>query len=176
MKITPAQLKVLLVDSNIISEELFDTIVKKAKQEDKDIDNVLVSEGLISDINIGQLTANFLRFNYVNLSAQKIPEEVLQIVPEVVARSRGVIAFAKDDISISLAMIDPDDLEIINFVYKRTGLIVKKFFITSMDLQTAVARYRSSAEEALKKILNEIVSPSLSKEEKEIGHTNLWSR
>ena len=66
----------------------------KGNKEDKDIDNVLVSEGLISDINIGQLTANFLRFNYVNLSAQKIPEEVLQIVPEVVARSRGVIAFA----------------------------------------------------------------------------------
>ncbi|MFH2063189.1 MAG: GspE/PulE family protein [bacterium] len=169
MKIAPAQLKVLLVGSNLISDRQFNDAVRKSEQAGVGLDECLVNEGVISDLNLGQLIANFLRLDYVNLSRKKIPEEILQIVPEVVARSRGVIAFAKEGGNISLGMTDPDDLEISNFVAKRSGLEVHRFFITPMDFRAAAIRYRVSAEDALRKMLDVLCESGLSKNQKEVG-------
>ncbi|MFH1089114.1 MAG: GspE/PulE family protein [Candidatus Uhrbacteria bacterium] len=173
MKITPAQLKVLLVGSNLVSDKKFNDAVKKSEQNGIALDEYLVNEGIISDVNLGQLVANFFRLDYINLSRQKISDEILHLVPEVVARSRGIVAFAKDSNSVSLGMVDPDDLEIANFVAKRTGLETRRFLVTSLDLQLALTRYRASASEALKKILANFDSNKLSKVQKENGVIDL---
>ncbi|NQV88128.1 MAG: type II/IV secretion system protein [Parcubacteria group bacterium] len=167
MKIAAAQLEILLVGSNLISHKVFTDAINKSEKENIPIEEYLVNEGIISDLNLGQLIANTLGQSYINLSRLKIPEEILQIIPEVVARSRGVIAFAKDDKSVSLGMTDPDDLEITNTVFKRTGLSVNRFFITTLDFQSTVSRYNSSAKDALEKILAELKGVSLSKIQKE---------
>ncbi|MEK7118804.1 MAG: hypothetical protein AAB869_04290, partial [Patescibacteria group bacterium] len=80
MKISAAQLKILLVGSNLVSEKQFEDAIKKSEQKGIGLDECLVDEGLISDINLGQLMANFLRLDYVNVSRQKIPNDILQIV------------------------------------------------------------------------------------------------
>lgn len=167
MKMSVSQLKQLLVDSELVSDQQFQVAVSKSEKDGLSLEESLVNEGIITDLNLGQLISNFFGFHYTNLSRIKIPEDVLQLVPEVVARSRGVICFQKDDTSVSLGMIDPEDLEIVNFISKRTGLEVNRFYISTLDFQNALLLYRASAEDGLKKILNQVQKDRLPKTEKE---------
>ncbi|NQV89163.1 MAG: hypothetical protein HQ488_02470 [Parcubacteria group bacterium] len=71
MIITPSQLKILLVGSNLLSDEVFTKSLEGAKKENVELGEYMVNKGILSDTNLGQLLANFLRINYVNLSAKK---------------------------------------------------------------------------------------------------------
>jgi type IV pilus assembly protein PilB len=156
MLIGSEQLKLLLVGSNLVSLQQFTEAEAEAKRLNVSLDEYLVDSGLVTDMHVGQLIANTQRLNYINLAKQKITDDVLNIVPEVVARSRGVIAFSKTPTVLSVGMIDPGDVEIVHFLEKRTGLEVKTFFLTTSDFKKAILRYEASAEEAIKDVLEKI--------------------
>lgn len=153
MLVGPEQLKLLLVGSNLVSLQQFTDAEAEAKRLNVPLDEYLVDSGLVTDMHVGQLIANTQRLNYVNLAKQKISDDVLNIVPEVVARSHGVISFARTPLLLSVGMVDPGDLEIVHFLEKRTGLEVKTFFLTTTDFKKAILRYEASAEEAIKAVL-----------------------
>jgi type IV pilus assembly protein PilB len=156
MLVAADQLKLLLVGSNLVSLQQFTDAEAEAKRLNISLDEYLVDSGLVTDMHVGQLIANTQRLNYINLTKQKIPDEVLNIVPEVVARSHGVISFAKTPTVLNVGMIDPGDIEIVHFLEKRTGLEVKTFFLTTTDFKKAILRYEASAEEAIKAVLEKL--------------------
>src|SRR3989338_8375673 len=89
----------------------------------------------------------------VDLHKTKIPREILSLVPEPIARRHGVIAFDKKDGVLDLAMIDPEDLQIKEFIKKTTGLEVEAFPTTKESIDLGLTLYRDKIEEEFKKIL-----------------------
>ena len=57
----------------------------------------------------------------INPEKEKVDEPVFMTIPELVARSRGVIAFEKNEEGIRVGMTDPNDLEIRDNLEKRFG-------------------------------------------------------
>lgn len=173
MSIEIAQLKILLVGSNILTEDQFNEAQKRAEVDNVPVDEFLISQGLIHDSQLGQLVANFLEVSYVDLTKQKIVDEVLHLIPEVVARSRGVIAFSKTDEEVNVAMVNPMDLEMGHFISKKIGLPVHTFYATPSDMNRALLRYQSGVSDALKNILLSLEKASITKSEKEQGIIDL---
>ena len=48
--------------------------------------------------------------------------EILTLIPEPIARKHNIIAFAKKDDSLEVAMLDTDDLQALNSIKKKVGL------------------------------------------------------
>ncbi|MDA2922912.1 Flp pilus assembly complex ATPase component TadA [Patescibacteria group bacterium AH-259-L07] len=157
----------LVVRPGHISEADFDLSVSEAKKKNKEAADVLIQKGLIKDEQLGRLLAEEGGYPFINLRKEKIDEKMLTLIPELVARSRGVIAFERGKKGIKIGMLDPTDLEMRHFIEKRTGENVVPYFITKQDLGEALFKYKPSLEEEFGDILKTLKDKSLSRVERD---------
>ncbi len=87
---------------------------------------------------IVEAKAQILGLPFVKVESKAISTEVLNLVPEAVARRYQLIPFQRDLDSILVAMADPLDLQVIQFIEKKTGLQVKRFLASIEDVTKAI--------------------------------------
>ncbi len=162
-----AQLKVLLVGTNLVQAEVFDEAEKKAENEGKPIEDILVDSGLISDEQLTQVIANFIKIPYIDLSQVTIPEEILKIIPEVVAKKQRIVAFNKDQNGLHIAMANPLNLQMKQFVEKKTGFKTIPYITSNRSIKNALILYNKDVAKAFEEIISENVSEAQGMEKAE---------
>jgi type IV pilus assembly protein PilB len=167
MNINTEKLKELLVGPGHIGEADFESADKQAKKQKAELADVLVEKEFIKDAQLGQVMAEALEIPFVDLTTQKIDEEVFELVPELVARSKQVIAFTRDDQSIRLGMVNPEDIETVHLIEKRAGMKASRYMITKRQWQQVLSRYKASLKDTFENILATLQDPSLSREERD---------
>jgi len=81
------------------------------------------------------------RIPYIELKNRKIPKEVLAKIPEQIARTYQIVPVEQKGNRLLVAMINPEDLEAIEFVKKKTGLTVDVGITTSSGLSSVLDQY-----------------------------------
>jgi len=142
MKISEETFRKILVVPGFITETQFREAAKEAKEGNRLIEDILVEKDLISDRKLGELVADEFGYNFVSLEKEIIPDKILNIVPELIAREQRIIAFAQDKEGLKLAMTNPENLEIIKLLEKKTGNKIIPYFATEIDIQEALIRYK----------------------------------
>lgn len=153
--LTSTELKTLLLDAGVITEDQLTQAAERAKSVGGTLAQALLWHSFISDEELGRLTADYLKFPFTTVSDKKIPLEILNIVPEVVARSRSLMAFALDADGLHVAMADPNDLEMRDFLEKKSGLPIVAYFATERDIKNSLSFYRKEVSLAFDDIINE---------------------
>jgi type IV pilus assembly protein PilB len=144
MEITVQKIKEILLKSGFVSEEELNKAIKTAEDLEKPLLDILMFRGLINDALFGQLVAEEMNVPYVSLDHFTIPLEILELVPEKMARAKKCIPFKIDKQEIDLAMQDPHDLETIELVKKKTGMDVQPFFVTEGTFNKAMSQYKKN--------------------------------
>jgi len=157
MRVEPQQLKVFLSDANLVTEKQFSEAQKKAKTNNLKIEDVLVSNGLISEEQLIKLEAYILGIPFVNLEKEIVPHEVLKIIPEPIARSHNIIAFRKKENNLEVAMLDPEDLRTIEFIKKTTPLKILARLTTPESIKNVLKQYQKTLEAEFGEIIKEEV-------------------
>ncbi len=168
MKLPSESLKQFLVASGFITANDFDDALQTAKDSGKKIEDVLVFRGLISEEGLGKLIAEHLGVSYANIKRQIIPDTILTLIPEKLARNYRVVPFAKDNNNLSLAMEDPSDFEALEFVKRHTGLTVIPYFIMSDDLRKALGQYKRNIKADFNKVISENIKKTSSTSEQDL--------
>jgi len=168
MRVEPQQLRAFLLDAGLVSESEFAEADKEAKKTHKKIEEILVSKGLISEEEILRLEAYILGVPFVNLEKEKIPSEILRIIPEPIARSHNIVAFREKDKCLEVAMLDPDDLKTIEFIRKKAGLKILPRLTTRESIKNVLKQYQ----ESLQVEFGEIISRSV----KDIGRKSILEK
>lgn len=108
---------------------------------------ILVDSKLISqkDFNLAKKEAT--------LRKVKIDRRILEIIPEIVAKKQGIIAFDKTKDGLKLAMENPENLEIREFLERKTGLKVIPYFATKRDLKEALKFYKKEIKEEFEELV-----------------------
>jgi type IV pilus assembly protein PilB len=119
----------LLLARGTVSLEQLNEAKQMAKKEDRQIGPCLVSLGYATGEEVTMALAEFYRFEYVDLSAVRIPDPIIQLVPESVARENKIIPYAEEDDTIKVLVSDPFDIETIE----------KLRFILNRKVDTALA-------------------------------------
>jgi type IV pilus assembly protein PilB len=158
--IQPAQLREIILKSGFVSPEDFDQAVKTSEELGKNLTDILIYRGVVSEDALGQIISEFYKVAYVKLSNKVIPSDVLDLIPEEAANTFSVIPFAREGDELHLAMQDPGDLEAREFVKRKTGLKVKSFYAGSMEIQTAIGQYKRNIKDIFTKIIQENVAKS----------------
>ncbi|MCH7597465.1 Flp pilus assembly complex ATPase component TadA [Patescibacteria group bacterium] len=161
------KLKDILVSPGHISIEHFNEALNEAKEHGVSIEEILVSEDLIKDEQLGQLLAQITGFPFVNLRNEAFDEAHFEMIPELVARRMGVVAFGRSEDGVKVGMIEPGDIETRHAIEKRMGENIVPYFITKRDLKGVLSRYKASLYEEFEKILEELKNPSLPQEERD---------
>ncbi len=167
MNITTEKLKELLVGPGHITEEQFVVVQKQAEQKKKSIESIIVDQGLIKDEQLGQLIAEHLEVPFVNLKKEKIDEKVLHMIPEVMAKSAGVIAFKQTDKGVKVGMTNPDNSEVLHMLQKRFGQSVLPYYITEPDFHNALTDYSKGMTDVFADMLERLKDSSLTREDRD---------
>lgn len=142
MGLTDEQIKSVILQSKLLDEKGIEELSEAAKNSKTSLSDALLGKGIVSDENLGILTADFLKFPFVSLSKVTIPEAVLNIIPERFARKHRVIPFSRDQKVIRLAMADPARTDIVEMILHKTGQMVIAHYATEQDIHNALSLYR----------------------------------
>jgi len=146
MRVKQEQLKILIIDTGLITEAQFEGALKKAKKTKQKVEDVLVAEGLISREELIKLQAYILGIPFINLEKEMIAPEVLKIIPEPIARSHNIIAFRKEGQNLEVAMLDPEDLRTIEFIKKKANFKILPRLTTPESIKSALRQYQKTLE------------------------------
>ena len=155
MNIAPDTLKEILVKSGFIDQDDFTDAEKAATQLGRDISDVLIFRGLISEDVIGKLISEYLKVPYVQISKKPILPEVLSLIPEKLARTYRMVPFEKKDKKLSIALANPEDFEAIEFARRQTNLSVVPFYATEKEIARALSQYKKGIKEDFQKEIEE---------------------
>jgi len=144
MQIDEHQLKKVILDSKLISRSELEELVKKSKTKNQKLGNLLLSNGKISEADLRRMEAFTLGIPFVSLMDKKINTNILSLIPEPIARNHNIIAYDKDKNGLEVAMLDADDLPIINFIKKGSGEKILPRLTDSPSIKYALTQYRKS--------------------------------
>lgn len=158
--IQPAQLREIIVKSGFVTPQDFDAAIKTSEELGKELSDILIYRGLISEDVLGQLVGEYYQVPYVKLSNHVIDLAILKLIPEEAANTFHIITFAKKENELSLAMQDPSDLEAREFVKRKIGMKVITYYARPSDIASAIGQYKRNIKEVFNSIIEENVQKS----------------
>jgi type IV pilus assembly protein PilB len=141
MKIENRQLRDFILDSGMLDKEKVKEAYQEAENQKKQLGVLLLERNLISDIELRKLYAYILGIPFVDLTKEIIPHDTIQLVPEPIAKKYGIVAFEKTGNDIKVAMINPDDLQTIDFIKKKTGYRITPCLTSEESIKTILKQY-----------------------------------
>ncbi|MDA3840167.1 MAG: GspE/PulE family protein [Patescibacteria group bacterium] len=138
------QLKEILNKFEVVPESEFDKYLAEAKNVRKNVVNYLIEKKIISPTVLYESIANFFKIPFIDLKNQTIRKDVLFVIPESIASSHNIIAFDSDTKELKIAVTDPEDLEIFEFLRKKTSLELKIHLTTPENINDTLKQYHKS--------------------------------
>ena len=146
MRVESSQLKAFLLDADLANEKQMEKAEKEAKKTGEKLGNILIKQKVIDEEQLIKLQAYILGIPFVDLEKEIIPKEVLRIIPEPIARKHNIIAFRKQGKELEVAMLDPEDLQTIEFIKKKADLKVLPRLTNQASVKNALKQYQKSLE------------------------------
>jgi type IV pilus assembly protein PilB len=85
----------------------------------------------------------------------QIPQQVFAIVPERLARKQKIIAFARDQAGVKVAMADPTRTDLLEMLAKKTGAKILPHLATQQDIFNVLRSYEKDLQGAVDDLLKE---------------------
>jgi len=146
MEVEPQRLKKFLSDLGLLDEKQFEDVLKEAKKNNQKLNDILIAKRLVSQEELIKLQAYILGIPFIDLEKEKISPDVLKIIPEPIAKSHNIIAFRKKGKNLEVAMLDPEDLQTIEFIKKKTDLKILPRLTTPISIKCALKQYQKTLE------------------------------
>lgn len=144
MNISIPDLKNFIFDTGLISRKDLDLAETEAQNSNRYIGELLVSQGKLKEDDLRKVEAHLLGIPFVDLKGLKLDYKILSLIPEPVARRHNIIAYKKDGNSLEVAMLDPQDLEAIEFIKKAAGFRILPRLSDQESIKGALQQYQQN--------------------------------
>ncbi len=112
----------VLFKLGIINASMLSSLKLEAINSGKSTEKIITERNLVPAEKLFEAKAQMLGFPFVHLSNKGIAPEVLNLVPEPVARRYRLIPYDKQNGRLLVAMVDPLDLQVVQFIEKKSGM------------------------------------------------------
>src|SRR3990167_9334108 len=158
MNIEEKQLKDFILDSGLVSKADVLSAEKEATAKKESIGKILVKQGKLTEDDLRRMQAYILGIPFVDLKTEKLPFDVLSLIPEPIARNHNVVAFKKTDTALEVAMLDTEDLTALDFIKKKVGLKILPRLTDVESMKSAILQYQKSLKAEFGDLIAEDVS------------------
>lgn len=137
----------VLLQKRLVTVDKVEQARARSINTGKEIADVLLEDGMVSDVDLAKAKAEFYNIEFVVLSEIGVAPEAINTISEGVAQRYLMLPFAlnKKENLLSVAMANPLDLRAIDFVEKKTGFRIKPFLTPQSDLAAVITeRYSQS--------------------------------
>jgi len=155
MRITDATMEKLLVRSGVITAEQIDALKDEAVRSKHTMQDMAMSNELIDEKTLARAFADYAQIPFVELVPHDLNLDVLNKIPDRIARQYNAILFKVDpDGLCHLAMDDPDDVQAISFIEKEIGTNTKIYIATHENILAALEAYRGDVSNELNEVID----------------------
>jgi type IV pilus assembly protein PilB len=131
----------ILVQLNKISKPVADEINTLSLTSGLSIESLLRKKKIVQEQDIVQARAQSLGIPYINLTGRAISPDVINYIPEPVARRYTLVPFYMEHGALgalSVAMADPLDFQVIEFLEKKSGKPIKPYMALKDEIFGAI--------------------------------------
>ncbi len=153
MYISDTHLKSFLADAGLVSNKDFDAAEQEAKQEGKQVGDILTAKNEIGEDELRRTYAYILGIPFVSLVGTNIPYPTLSLIPEPIARRNNIIAYTRKGDDLEVAMLDTDDLAAIDFIKKKTHLKILPRLTDVASIKASLKLYQQGLKDNLGDVL-----------------------
>lgn len=157
-----------LVLANLAQLQVSPEAIESLRQINKDGGDIFkeaIEKKIVGAEVLVQARAAALQLPYVNLQGTDIPLEVLQIIPESTAREHLIIAYQNTPEQLQVAMANPADRQIVEFIQKKVDKPVAIALASRASIQTGLVKYQESLADELQQILATVGSVSVARQD-----------
>jgi len=155
MSLSTDQLKSLVLGKGQTPEATFNELLEYSKNSNIPLEDVLIDKKLITDVELGQLTAQSLNLPFVELSKLDISDQTLATVPEEISKKRQVVVFGRDENGIRVATAGLDNSLLLEMLGKKTGAQLNVYYATTRDIKRTLAQYNVDLQKLFDKLQEE---------------------
>ena len=141
------QLRDFIIDSGLVSRADVLEAEREARMLGQSLGRILVQRSLLSEDDLRKMQSHLLGIVFVDLREEKLPFEILSMIPEPVSRNHNVIAFDRTDSSLEVALLDMEDLATLGFLKEKFSLKVVPRLTDSESMKFALLRYQKLLKE-----------------------------
>lgn len=137
----PAQtILTALVTAHKITAEIAESVRVEALNSGEGEEAILKKKKLATDEDISRARAESLGIPFISLVGRPISPDVISLIPEPVARRYTLVPFELNtkDNTLSVAMLDPLDFQVVEFLEKKSTHPVKPFMAIKDDILASI--------------------------------------
>ncbi|MBN9397688.1 secretion system protein E [Candidatus Saccharibacteria bacterium 47-87] len=154
MRISDNSLETLLGRANLVTPEQLASLKDEAARSKRPLLDIVYEQKAVDEKTLVQAFAEDSGIPYTDIDARSIPTDVLQRIPERVARQYMAVLFKIDDDGVHhLAMEDPDDVQAVNFIQKEIGTNSRIYIATRDNILAALDMYRGDVDKELNEVI-----------------------
>ncbi len=147
----------ILTKEKLISQEQLTKVNQYKKKHDVIFASACISLNLISEEELAEALSRQLGYPHIDLNQFELFPEVIELVPVEVAKRNLIMPIHRIRSFMTLAMVDPTDLDVIEDIRFRTGLSVQPVVASESAVLSAIEKYYGSSQNIrVKQILDEI--------------------
>lgn len=133
----------LLTQLNILTPQQLELFKVESVKNNKPLEKLLYEKKVVSEEDLIKIKALSSGIPYVNLESQRIDPKVLKILNKDYYIKHNVAPFELASEQIKLAMVDPYDVQVIDFIEKKTGLMVIPYIASKRSIDSAISQYQN---------------------------------
>jgi type IV pilus assembly protein PilB len=146
-----------LVQSGKIDSNQASQIQSQANQSGQSVENVLMQQGLIDQTDMAKIKAESFNVPFVDINQVNLDPQLMQKIPQDVAKRNNAIVFEETPNSYKVAMADPLDLQKVKFLQTMLGKQVEPHYAEETALNSIIdTRYGAQVGEEVEEALEEV--------------------
>ena len=147
----------LLLREKVLTPDQLKSALEVQKEKNVPLQTALVSLGLVSEEEMAQALSRQLGYPYIDLDQFEVYPDVVNLIPIEIVKKYMIMPIHRIRSFLTLAMVDPTDLEVIEDIRFRTGLSIQPVIASESGILNAINKYYgSSSALRVKKIIEDI--------------------
>ncbi len=147
----------LLLREKLISAEQLKNALEFEKKNKVPVSTALISLGYVSEEEMAQALSRQLGYPYIDLGQFEVYPDVIELIPVDIAKKHMIMPIHRIRSFLTMAMVDPTDLDVIENVRFRTNLSIQPVIASESGILDAINKYYGTTDALkVKEIIDEI--------------------
>ncbi len=147
-----------LIDSKLVKEADLYKAQSIQKEKGGDLGKILVQLGLVNERDLVAFLSEELNIPSISLSKYKIDPEILDLIPQHIARRYNIIPISKIGNTLTMAMEDPLNILAVDDIKALTNFNIDMVLSSPKEIAEALETYYASPSEVILDLAEEAAS------------------
>lgn len=133
-----------LLEKGLLTAEQLNQAKVCSKAEGESLRKIIIKKGLISEKDLASFLSDEYDLPVIDLDDYLIEPNLIELVPEGIARKHVLIPVLKIGDDLTVAMADPSDIIAMDELYMKTGLNIESVLAVESELKKAIDKHYSA--------------------------------